>query len=91
MRFDRYTGATILLFSFGYKINRQGKDELLAEAFHGMDNFAHAAMPGAFLVDLIPARKSSGFTLCCLALRIVTHSPLGPIVASWCRVEAYFV
>lgn len=54
----RFSGAVVLLFSYGYKINREGKDKLLAEAFQGVDNFAQAVMPGAFLVDLIPQRES---------------------------------
>ena len=46
-----------MLFSYGYKINRDGKDSLLSEAFQGVDNFAQAVMPGAFLVDLVPQRE----------------------------------
>ena len=49
----------MLLFSYGYKISREGKDKLLSEAFEGVDNFAQAVMPGAFLIDLIPQRKST--------------------------------
>ena len=47
----------ILLFSYGYKIDRDGKDELLEEAFLNMENFSNAVMPGAFLVDMIPQRE----------------------------------
>ena len=48
----------MLLLLYGYKVDRDGEDEMLRKAFQSVEDFAHAAMPGAFIVDVLPARKS---------------------------------
>ncbi|KAJ3557115.1 hypothetical protein NM688_g1644 [Phlebia brevispora] len=49
-----FTGAVMLLLSYGYKIKRDGRDEMLERAFTSVEDFAEAALPGAYLVDTFP-------------------------------------
>ena len=77
----------ILLFSYSYKIDRDGKDELLEEAFLNMENFSNAVMPGAFFVDMIPQREVD-----CLRKfppLILPFSQPHSIVVSRRKLEAY--
>lgn len=64
-------GALILKIAYGYNIRRDGADPLvnLAEGF--MSTIAEAAAPGAWLVDVLPARTLSTRSL---SLRHLTLS-----------------
>ncbi|KAF8992778.1 cytochrome P450 [Cyathus striatus] len=48
-----YSASTALLFSYGYKVERED-DELLALVQTAMDEFSELTMSGAYLVDIIP-------------------------------------
>jgi hypothetical protein len=49
-------GAFILNVTYGYQVEPRGEDPLVQLANHGLCQFAKATVPGAWLVDLIPAR-----------------------------------
>jgi hypothetical protein len=48
-------GAVILKITYGYNIEPRGNDTLVDMAGQVMHNFAEAAVPGKFLVDVLPA------------------------------------
>lgn len=48
------TGAVILKIAYGYNAEQHKNDPLIDMAGNAMDNFAKAAVPGAFLVDILP-------------------------------------
>ena len=50
-------GSVILKIAYGYTTEAHKKDPLVDMVGHTMDNFAVAAVPGAFLVDIMPFRK----------------------------------
>ncbi|KAJ5160072.1 uncharacterized protein N7482_007076 [Penicillium canariense] len=50
-------GAFILRVTYGYNIEPHGEDPLVRLADHALKLFSEAAVPGAWLVDLIPALK----------------------------------
>ncbi|KAJ5991687.1 hypothetical protein N7451_007411 [Penicillium sp. IBT 35674x] len=50
-------GAFILNVTYGYSIEPHGEDPLVRLADHALEQFSEAAMPGAWLVDMIPALK----------------------------------
>lgn len=50
----RETGALVLRIAYGYTAERKGRDVLIEMAGDAMDAFAAAAVPGAFLVDMLP-------------------------------------
>lgn len=54
----REAGAVILKIAYGYTAESHKNDLLVDIAGDAMDKFARAAVPGAFLVDMIPFRKS---------------------------------
>jgi hypothetical protein len=58
-------GAVILKTTYGYNIEPHGKDVLVEQAGQVMANFGEAAVPGRFLVDVMPACT---FLRLCLAL-----------------------
>ncbi|KAJ5523652.1 hypothetical protein N7494_010302 [Penicillium frequentans] len=50
-------GAFILNVTYGYSIEPHGEDPLVCLADHALEQFSEAAMPGAWLVDMLPALK----------------------------------
>lgn len=59
----REAGAVILKIGYGYNAEPHEKDTLIDIAGDAMDKFAKAAVPGAFMVDLLPFRENH-FVLC---------------------------
>lgn len=64
-------GAIILKVTYGYDIEPHKQDPLIKLAEDAMDQFSHAAAPGAWIVDLIPASKMRQTTLKCDADNLV--------------------
>ena len=58
-------GAVILKITYGYNSEPRGSDTLVDMAGQAMHNFAEAAVPGRFLVDVLPA---------CMFLRSILFS-----------------
>lgn len=54
----REAGAVILKIAYGYTAETHKKDPLIEMAGDAMDKFARAAVPGAFMVDIMPFRMS---------------------------------
>jgi hypothetical protein len=54
---DSAAGAFILNVTYGYNIEPHGEDPLVRLANHALKQFSEATVPGAWLVDLIPACK----------------------------------
>ena len=50
-------GAIILKIVYGYSIEPNKKDPLIALAEEAQTQFAEAAKPGRWMVDILPARK----------------------------------
>ncbi|KAI0145193.1 cytochrome P450 [Xylariaceae sp. FL1272] len=53
----RSVGATVLDIAYGYTAETDGDDVLINMVHNSMDNFARAAVPGAFMVDILPFLK----------------------------------
>lgn len=53
--FNSEAGAVILNIAYGYRVEPFGKDHLVHIANEALDEFAKATVPGAWLVDIIPA------------------------------------
>lgn len=51
------TGSAILQMAYGYR-PADDSDELMTLITQAMEEFSAALVPGAFLVDFIPLRKS---------------------------------
>ncbi|KEY72256.1 hypothetical protein S7711_00255, partial [Stachybotrys chartarum IBT 7711] len=51
------SGSIILKIVYGYNAESHGDDHLVNIAGEAMDNFARAAVPGAYLVDILPFMK----------------------------------
>ena len=54
-RVRRLVGASMLVISYGYRIEEQGRDPFIEIVKTAAEDFAEAALTGAFLVDIIPA------------------------------------
>lgn len=52
--FHSETGAVILKIAYGYNAEQHKNDPLIDMAGSAMDHFTKAAVPGAFLVDILP-------------------------------------
>lgn len=52
----RTTGAIILMIAYGYSIDEQD-DPLVDSVEAAVKGFSESLEPGAYLVDLIPARE----------------------------------
>ena len=52
------TGAIVLMISYGYQ-TQENDDPLIKIADDATEQAAEVAQPGAFLVDVLPFRKSS--------------------------------
>lgn len=50
-------GAFMLSMTYGYQVKYDGPDHFVWLAERTTEDFAHACLPGAFLVDVIPARE----------------------------------
>lgn len=50
-------GAVILKIAYGYTIEPHKRDRLIHIANLALEHFSIAGTPGAWLVDMIPARK----------------------------------
>ncbi|KAJ6104104.1 hypothetical protein N7523_010424 [Penicillium sp. IBT 18751x] len=50
-------GAVILNIAYGYRVEPFGRDHLVHITNEAMDEFGQASVPGAWMVDLIPALK----------------------------------
>ncbi len=48
----------MLLVTYGYQVKRDEEDDVLDSSFEMIEDFADATLPGAFLVDIIPACTS---------------------------------
>jgi len=59
----REAGAVILKIGYGYNAEPHKKDTLVDIAGDAMDKFAKAAVPGAFMVDIIPSRAYSSLNI----------------------------
>ncbi|KAI8625989.1 cytochrome P450 [Xylariaceae sp. FL1651] len=53
----RSVGTTVLEIAYGYTAETDGHDFLIDMVGDSMDKFARAAVPGAFMVDIIPFLK----------------------------------
>ncbi|KAI0516774.1 cytochrome P450 [Xylaria bambusicola] len=51
---QRQAGTAILKMAYGYVAEPQGKDYLIHIVSEAMENFVHAAVPGAFMADIFP-------------------------------------
>lgn len=54
---SRETGAVILKIAYGYNAEPIKNDPLIDMAGDAMNKFGRAAVPGAFLVDVLPFCK----------------------------------
>lgn len=54
-RLRRLIGASMLVISYGYQIREHGQDPFIEIVKTAAEDFAQAALTGAFLVDIIPA------------------------------------
>lgn len=52
----REAGSIILKIAYGYTTEPHGRDPLVELAGHAMDQFARAAVPGTWIVDMLPFR-----------------------------------
>lgn len=53
---NREAGSVILKIAYGYTTEAHGRDPLVELAGQAMDQFARAAVPGTWLVDMLPFR-----------------------------------
>lgn len=53
----RFLNRVITLFMYGLDTEKEG-GFMMSHAMKAMDGFQQASVPGAFLVDIIPSRKS---------------------------------
>jgi hypothetical protein len=58
----REAGAVILKIAYGYTAEQFKADPLISMAGKAMDDFGVAAVPGAFLVDILPFCKHLSLT-----------------------------
>lgn len=56
---DSEAGAVILKITYGYNIEPHGEDPLVSLADLALQQFSNAIVPGAWMVDMIPARQSA--------------------------------
>lgn len=54
----------MFIIAYGYRIKEEGQDTLMHIAELSADNFAQATLPGAFLVDAIPACTLHVLVMC---------------------------
>ena len=54
----------MFIIAYGYRIKEEWQDTLMHIAELSADNFAQATLPGAFLVDAIPACVLHVLVLC---------------------------
>jgi hypothetical protein len=57
----REAGAVILKIAYGYTTEPHKSDPLVALAGNAFDQFAKAAVPGAWVVDMMPFREYSAY------------------------------
>lgn len=57
----REAGSVILKIAYGYTTEPHGRDPLVELAGQAMDQFARAAVPGTWLVDMLPLRMITTF------------------------------
>lgn len=57
----REAGSVILKIAYGYTTESHGRDPLVELAGQAMDQFARAAVPGTWLVDMLPFRMTPTF------------------------------
>lgn len=55
---SREAGSVILKIAYGYTAEPHEKDLLIEMAGDAMEKFGRAAVPGTFLVDIMPFCKS---------------------------------
>ena len=71
----------------GYQVKEDGTDPFVDIALDAAEDVGKATLPGAFLVDMIPARKSVGVNICkCLKQRVTFPSEVRPYVAARWRL-----
>lgn len=80
------TGAVILNIVYGYNAERIESDPLIDMAGDAMDKFAKAAVPGAFMVDILPFCMY-GFTLQPLQLALSLRHLQYEIYLAGCQVQ----
>lgn len=80
-------GAVILKIAYGYTIEPHKRDPLVHMANVALDEFSKAGIPGAWLVDIIPARVSISF---CPKNEVVLtkSSKVHSLLASRSRLQA---
>lgn len=61
--FVRTTGAIILMIAYGYPVKDHG-DPFVGVVEAAVKGFSESLEPGAYLVDVIPARELPFFRLC---------------------------
>ena len=50
----RFAGTIILKTAYGYTVNPEGEDPLVAIAEMNLERFSQSSQPGAWLVDVFP-------------------------------------
>ena len=54
----RFAGTIILKTAYGYTVNPEGEDPLVAIAEMNLERFSQSSQPGAWLVDVFPFSRS---------------------------------
>lgn len=70
----RTTGSVILKMSHGYTTEKDGQDPLVTLADDVLSQFSLAAQAGAWMVDMLPFRKSYLFNRHRISTRELTYS-----------------
>jgi hypothetical protein len=71
----REAGAVILKIAYGYTTEPYKSDPLVELAGKAMDEFAKAAVPGVWVVDIMPFRKYSAYLKGKAKLLVVRYLP----------------
>ena len=81
-------GASVLVISYGYQIREEGHDPFVELVKNSAEDFAQAAMTGAFLVDIIPACRCCSVSWRLVLNSAVTRSTLHSIMAPGWKVAS---
>ena len=81
MMYKSEAGAFILKITYGYNIEPHGEDPLVSLADLALQQFSNAIVPGAWLVDLIPACEY--FTPPKLTFGLILRVPLMQITVKY--------
>jgi hypothetical protein len=70
---NRQAAAVIMKIAYGYATEPHKRDPLANLASEAMDQFAKAGVPGAWLVDIVPARMATRIDLVLGVYRLITN------------------